>query len=113
MLKQIIVLRKDLKLGKGKIAVQVAHASLESYKISKKRILKKWEKQGSKKVVLKADDLKALMKVKRALDKNNIRYVIIRDAGLTQIPPGTITCIGIEEMGEEKIDNITRKLKML
>jgi len=113
MLKQIIVLRKDLKLGKGKIAVQVAHASLESYKISKKRILKKWEKQGSKKVVLKADDLKALMKVKRALDKNNIRYVIIRDAGLTQIPPGTITCIGIEVMEEEKIDNITGKLKML
>ena len=43
--KQVILVRDDLKLPKGKLAVQVAHASLDAAMKSDKEILEKWKKQ--------------------------------------------------------------------
>ena len=61
--KQVIVVRADLKLGKGKLAAQVAHASLEAYKKADKNDVSEWEEAGVKKVVLKANSLSELMDV--------------------------------------------------
>jgi PTH2 family peptidyl-tRNA hydrolase len=111
--KQSIVLRGDLKLTKGKAAAQAAHASLLSYERAAMWVKKGWKKQGQKKVVLKVNSLEELHKLKAEADKRRLPSAIIKDAGLTEIPPGTVTAIGIGPASAEQIDRITKHLKLL
>lgn len=111
MLKQIIVVRNDLKLGKGKLAAQVAHAAISAAEISKFK--KQWLAEGQKKVVVKCESLAELLGIYERSKTSSIATSLIQDAGLTEIPPGTITCIGIGPDEEEKIDRITKNLKLL
>lgn len=113
MYKQVIVVRQDLKLPKGKMAAQVAHASLEAYKKTDQRVVEEWEDEGVKKIVLKVPGLKELMEIKNKVKAEKIPYVVIKDAGKTELKPGTITCLGIGPVKESKIDKITGKLKMV
>lgn len=110
--KQVILVRQDLKLDKGKMAAQAAHASVESVLRSDKEIIKKWRNQGMKKVVLKVKDEKELMKYNEEAKDFNLKTAVITDAGKTRIAPGTVTCLGIGPDDEEKIDRITGNLKM-
>lgn len=110
-LKQVIVVRKDLKLSRGKLAAQVAHASLSAAEKSKFR--REWIKEGQKKSVLKVSDLGELMEIHDEVKKSDLPFALIQDAGLTQLPPDTITCLGIGPAPEEEIDKITGKLKLL
>ena len=113
MLKQVIIVRKDIEWGKGKLAAHVAHASLEAALQVDKKLLENWRREGAKKVVLKVKDLKELEKIEKKLNEKKIKYVKISDAGLTQLKKGTITCIGIGPIEENIIDKITGKLKLL
>ena len=61
--KQIIVARQDLKLPKGKLAAQVAHASVEAVLKCDNDKVKEWREQGQKKVVLKVEGEKELVKL--------------------------------------------------
>jgi PTH2 family peptidyl-tRNA hydrolase len=116
MYKQAIVVRADLKMGKGKIASQCSHASLASYNLVRKKypeIAEKWEQEGQKKIVLKVKDLDELMYYfQLAIDKC-IPCELIRDAGYTQVEPGTVTCFGAGPWDEKEIDKIFGKLKLL
>jgi PTH2 family peptidyl-tRNA hydrolase len=112
-LKQVIIVRKDLKIGKGKLAASVAHASVESLFLAKKEVIEKWRKEGAKKVVLKVENLEELEKIVKKLRKEKIKFALIKDAGLTQLKKGTITALGIGPIEEKKIDKITGKLKLL
>ena len=58
--KQVILVRTDLKLPKGKLSVQVAHASLEAAMKSPRDAVDEWRSEGGKKVVLKVADLNEL-----------------------------------------------------
>ena len=111
--KEVILVREDLKLPKGKMSVQVAHAALDSMLKSDKDLVEKWKKQGGKKVVLKIDDEKELFKYMGMLENEGIKVALIKDAGHTVVEPGTITCLGVGPDSEEKIDKITGKLKMV
>jgi len=112
MYKQVIIVRSDLKIGKGKMVSQSLHAAMGSLKSSKESIVKKWEVSGAKKVVLKAD-LEKINEIETILRKEKIPHFLVRDAGLTQLKPGTITALGIGPIEEERIDKITGKLKLL
>ncbi len=115
-MKQVIVVRKDLKMGKGKLCAQVAHASLSSFLETKKRFpewCEKWLEEGQKKIVLKANSLEELLEIKKKFDELGVPNALISDAGLTQLPPGTITCLGVGPAPEEILDKITGKLKLL
>jgi len=105
--------REDLKLDKGKMAAQVAHASVEAALRSDKEIVKKWRLLGMKKVVLKVKNKEELFKYNQIAKDNKLKTAVITDAGKTRIKPGTITCLAIGPDEEEKIDNVTRNLKMM
>ena len=112
-LKQVILARNDLKLPKGKLAAQCAHASVEAVLKSDKTIMNDWQRQGQKKVVLKVADEKELIKFFQKAKDMGFTTSLITDAGHTVVAPGTKTCAAIGPDDEEKIDMLTGKLKMM
>ena len=115
-LKQVIIVRKDLKMGVGKIAAQVAHASiLSSEKARSKNIewFKGWFDFGQPKIILKVNSLKELEEINEKGYFHNLPTAIVRDAGLTQLEPGTATCVGIGPAPTQIINKITNDLKLL
>ena len=111
--KQVILVRQDLKLPKGKLSVQVAHASLDAALKSDKKLVENWRGQGAKKVALKVADEKELFKYMSMLENEGIKVALIKDAGHTVVEPGTITCLGAGPDLEGKIDKVTGSLKMV
>ena len=112
----MIVVRTDIKMSRGKIAAQVAHASLSAaLKAMKERPewFNIWLALGQKKVVLKVEGEEQLIKLYEEAIKLGLPVALIEDMGLTEIPPGTRTAIGIGPAPSEKIDEITGKLKLL
>jgi len=114
-IKQVIVVRTDLAMGKGKIAAQVGHACVLGAEHVRKSH-PKWYEQwwgGQEKVVLKVTGIKDLQEVKMDAIDLNLPWSEVTDAGHTQISPGTITCISIGPAPENLIDKITGSLKLL
>ncbi|HIA97337.1 MAG: peptidyl-tRNA hydrolase Pth2 [Candidatus Nitrosopelagicus sp.] len=113
--KQVIVVRTDLDMGKGKIAAQVGHACVlgaEYVRKSKPEWFSEWWK-GQEKIVLKVSNLKELEQVKQGAIEIGVPWSEVTDAGHTQIAPGTVTCISLGPAPEEKIDKITGDLKLM
>ncbi len=111
--KQCILVREDLKLPKGKMAVQVAHASLSAYEWAKPAVQEAWKREGQKKIVLKVDRVEDLFKFKEEARKQDISTALIQDAGLTTVPPGTITALGMGPADSDKLDKIVGHLKLM
>lgn len=111
--KQVIIVREDLNLPKGKLAVQVAHASVSAALKSNKMKLMAWRLGGQKKVVLKVPTLTHLERFQTLFRKYKIKTVMISDAGKTVVEPGTITCIGAGPDKSEKIDKVSGRLQMM
>ncbi len=112
-MKQAIVMRTDLKMGKGKIAAQACHASLNSYKKADKSDVRKWEFEGQKKVVLKVSSEEELLELYSLIKSSGLPCSLITDAGHTQIEPSTRTCLGVGPCSDEDIDRLTGDLKLL
>ncbi len=116
MYKQVIVIRSDLKMAKGKLAAQVSHASLAAYNKTLRLlpdVAKGWEKEGQKKIILKVGSERELLEYFELAQRDGIPSELIRDAGHTQVEPGTITCFGAGPWDERKLDELFGKLKLL
>ncbi|NMC60481.1 MAG: peptidyl-tRNA hydrolase [Candidatus Methanofastidiosa archaeon] len=114
--KQVIVVREDLKLSRGKLSAQVAHAAVScaiKAEKNKNKFFSEWFLEGQKKVVLKVDDLDSLLKIFNEAKSVGLITELIKDAGLTEIPPGTITVLGIGPAPEEELNKIVGDLKLL
>ncbi len=112
-MKQVIVVRGDIGMSPGKLAAQCCHASVSAVLASKKTKVSGWTAEGQTKIVLQAPNEDSLLELKQKCDKARIVSFIISDAGHTELPPGTVTCIGIGPDAEGKIDKITGSLKLL
>ena len=114
--KQVIVVRRDLRMGTGKLAAQVAHASVmgaENVKSFKRNWFDLWFREGQAKVIVKVKTIEELMEIKKQATELYLPVVQVQDSGLTQIPSGTITCIGVGPAPSELVDRITGNLKLL
>ncbi len=111
-MKQVILVRYDLKLSKGKMAAQAAHASVEAVLRSKKENVKEWHSEGMKKIVLKILKVEELHKYNMHAKEAGLVTAVITDAGKTHIAPGTITCMAIGPDDEDKIDRVTKDLPL-
>ncbi|MBY9008238.1 MAG: peptidyl-tRNA hydrolase Pth2 [Candidatus Lokiarchaeota archaeon] len=114
--KQVILIRTDLKMGTGKKCAQSCHASISSadiVRIKNKDAWKNWKNSGQKKVVLRAFSIEELSEIVQKLERAKISYFLVKDAGLTQLSPGTTTALGIGPVLSTTIDKITGELKLL
>ncbi len=111
--KQCIIIRSDLRLSTGKLAVQVAHAAIGAYELTEPKIRRKWKEEGQKKVVLEVSELKELHELEKKAKRLGFPVALITDAGLTEIPPGTVTALGIGPAKSEELDELTGHLKLL
>lgn len=132
--KQVFIINQDLKMGKGKIAVQVAHG--EVYYMSEiaggnmekqlfgdicehtdKMIKNYWEwikddNNLMKKVVLKASQ-EQMDEIVEDLCFQKIWCSVVYDRGLTQIPEDSLTCVVVEPLLEEQCNKLFGSLKLL
>jgi len=113
MAKQAIVVRTDLKMGKGKLVSQCSHASVATFLQAKEVDRNKWIISGMKKIVLKVSSEKELKDLFKKAKEEKLPCELIADRGLTQLKAGTITALGIGPAPDSKVDKITGKLKLL
>jgi len=113
MYKQMIVIRKDLKMSVGKTIAQACHASLGAYKKVKKPKTQRWNLDGQKKVVLELNSKRQLLNLYNRVKRKKIPCFLVEDAGLTELEPGTITALGIGPVDEKEINKITGSMKLL
>ncbi|MGQ4913102.1 MAG: peptidyl-tRNA hydrolase Pth2 [Candidatus Thorarchaeota archaeon] len=114
--KQVIAVRMDLGMSRGKMAVQVAHgavSSSEKARVYHQDIWKAWLREGQKKVAVKVASEEELLELRRSAVLHNLPHALIRDAGMTELPPGTVTVLGIGPERAEKVDKVTSELKLL
>ncbi len=114
--KMVLVLRGELRLSAGKAAVQAAHAAVmlvtqaEDHRAPG---LRAWFAQGQKKIALTVPTLEDLAQLERRARAQGIPTVWVEDAGLTEVAPGTRTCLGLGPASAIDLDPITGHLPLL
>ncbi len=111
-MKQVILVRKDLGMSKGKAAAQVAHGAVEAVLKSDKSDVANWRQTGMKKVTLSVTSEKELYKYLQIAKEDGFVTALIKDAGRTEIASGSPTVLAIGPDNSDLIDSITGKLKM-
>lgn len=114
--KQVIVFRSDLRLSKGKAATQAGHASVSAAEEARKYHKAwwgAWMSEGQCKIAVKVKSEKELLELEKQAKELALPNALIIDRGLTEIPPGTVTCLGIGPAPAEKVDRITGKFPLL
>lgn len=128
-LKQVFIINSDFSMGKGKIAVQVAHGEVLYMEAVNDAVFPPdaqpnyenyidWRKFDikpiglMKKIVLKATE-KEIHKITHDLSIRKIWYNIIHDHGLTQVPENSLTCVVIEPLSEDQCAELFGYLKLL
>ncbi|MCS7120255.1 MAG: peptidyl-tRNA hydrolase Pth2 [Nitrososphaerota archaeon] len=113
--KQVIVLRADLKMSGGKAAAQACHASVSACEEARKMNnswVDQWMKEGQCKIVLKVSSVEELLELERKARESGLPASLISDMGLTEVPPNTITALGIGPAPTVFIDKITGNLPL-
>lgn len=111
-LKQAIVLQDDLKISKGKAISQACHASLNAFLAADEDKRKEWLESGGKKIVLTSGSRDVTDLYEKA-ERNKIPASLIKDAGHTEVDPGTVTALGLGPAEKSKIDRITGELDLI
>jgi PTH2 family peptidyl-tRNA hydrolase len=114
--KQVLVFRTDLKMSKGKIAAQAGHAAICAAQAAHDQRKKWWEAwmfEGMRKIAVKVPGENELSELEKSADDLGLPHALIVDRGLTEVPEGTVTCLGIGPAPNNMIDRLTGKLPLL
>ena len=114
--KMCIIIRTDLKMSTGKMIAQACHAAVDASELAKQQNhagWRKWRDEGAKKVALQVDSQEELEELADKSDKLDIVYTVIHDRGLTEIPAGSITALGLGPERNDKLDKVTGSLPLM
>lgn len=115
-MKLVCVVNQSLKMGKGKIAAQVGHASIQAFLgagVSHPQHVEAWLANGQKKICVKTPEASDFDSLTHLARQRDIPVHLVRDAGHTQIPKGSATVLALGPFGEEILDELTGHLKLL
>lgn len=107
------MVNESLKLPRGKLAAQVAHAAVAAFLQADTAAQQNWLANGMPKVVLQGQTEAELRSLEQAAQARSLPVYLITDAGRTVLPAGTVTCLGIGPAPAEAIDALTGALKLL
>ena len=114
--KMVLVVRGELRLTAGKAGAQAAHAAVMLVLAAQKRApeaLASWLNAGQKKIVLTVPTLTDLEEIASQARARGIPLAWVEDAGLTEVAPGTRTCIGLGPGPSAQLDPVTGSLALL
>lgn len=113
--KQVIVVRKDLKMRQGKTAAQVAHASLAAVlKNLEHPDVKAWLDSNFAKIVVYVNSEKELLDLYEKVKADDVIHSLIEDSGFTEFHGvKTFTCLAIGPHSVYKVDQYTSELPLL
>ena len=111
-MKQAIAVRTDIGMGTGKLAAQVAHASLQAYESADPDARREWKADGQMKVVLKVGGERELFELAEQARREGLPHAVVRDAGHTQLEPGTVTTLGVGPARGDLVDRVTGDLSL-
>lgn len=114
--KMVLVVRNDLKMGKGKIGAQCGHAAVGAYQKavqSTPGLVRRWEDSGCAKIAVRVESEAEMMGILKAARTQSLNTCLIRDAGRTQIEPNSKTVLAIGPATCQQIDQVTGHLKLL
>jgi len=106
--------RVDLQLSSGKLAVQCAHAAVGSLQRAKKthsRMVQRWTESASRKICLAVEDEEELEYYLERVQDASLPFALIKDAGLTEVAPGTVTVLGVGPGPRHTMDSLFQNLK--
>jgi PTH2 family peptidyl-tRNA hydrolase len=118
--KQVIVIRKDLNMRKGKMVAQGSHASMAflTRRLQKNEpiteIQKEWLDNSFAKICVSVDSEQELLEIEQKAKEMGVECHLITDNGLTEfknIP--TKTCLALGPDKSEILDQISGELKLL
>lgn len=113
--KMVLVVRTDINMKPGKVASQCAHAAVACYQASSTRnpeLTRIWEAVGQPKVVLRCSGETTFYSLESRATKHKLIHALIKDAGRTELQPGTKTVLGIGPGKVEDVDAVTGHLKL-
>ncbi|XGW03803.1 hypothetical protein V3C99_015170 [Haemonchus contortus] len=115
--KMVLVANMSLKMGTGKLAAQVGHATLGVYRQAMnseagREAVEAWTRHGQVKIVVRGNSTEELMDMCKSAKDGGCFCYLVQDAGYTQIPPGSRTVLGIFGTVEQ-VDAVTGGLKLL
>jgi PTH2 family peptidyl-tRNA hydrolase len=116
MYKQVIVFRSDLKLSKGKTAAQAGHAAVSAAEEARKHRrewFNGWMEEGQCKIAVKVKGEKELFELESVAKEFGLPRALVVDRGLTEIPFGTVTCLGVGPAPRDKVDRLTGLFPLL
>jgi PTH2 family peptidyl-tRNA hydrolase len=112
-MKQVIVVDELLRLPRGKLAAQVAHASISAFLKASPDAQEAWLSLGMPKVILRGEGVGSLYELEARAANHGIPAALIEDAGKTVVTPGTATCVGIGPAPASAIDELTALLRLV
>ena len=111
--KLTLIVRKDLPMRKGKVAAQCAHAAVRAFKNSPAASKSLWSLQGEPKIVVGCSGEDELLDLYHRAQSSELLATLIKDAGKTQLTPGTYTVLAVGPGPSDKVDSVTGHLKLL
>ncbi len=113
---QNLIVRADLQMSKGKLCSQIAHAAVAAAEDARKRQpewWRRWMEEGQRKIILKVNSQEELIALKRQAEALQLPSALVEDRGLTEVPPGTMTCLGVGPAPMPLVSRVTKKLPLL
>lgn len=109
----MIIVNESLRLPRGKLASQVAHASVASFLRAPRAAQERWLSEGMPKVVVSCESSEQLLALLGRANEAGLPSELIRDAGRTVVEAGTATCLGVGPAANSDLDKITGALRLV
>ena len=111
--KQVIIIRKDLEMRKGKYVAQGAHASRGASINASYEVVSRWERQGETKIVVGINGKENLLSVYKKARGDELPCKLVKDAARTEFDEQKLTSVAIGPAEKSKVDKHTGNLKLL